>query len=171
MSLHNDNIMFLKFCYMYENENFNECLDILNSEDNPLASFYPQYFLDLLKIKIKLNQGHVLFSTKEEIENIINNWLIDHNKSVYRELISFILAEYLYKCYNNHASDNVYNLLLNFINSNYGIMSVKKYITEWINEENLERKNVMLDTVFEKFSDTALISDMKMIKRNNEDNK
>lgn len=156
---------------MYKNKNLDECLNILNLTENPLIDIYPQYFLNLLKIKIKLLQGNILFSTKTEIENIINNWLIDPDKSKYRELLSFILAEYLYKCYNNNQPvDDVYNILFNFINSNYCVQNVKKYITQWINEENEERKKVMLDVVFDKFSDTALISDMKEIKRNIEDN-
>lgn len=171
MSSFDSDIIFLKFCYMYENKNFDECLNILNLTENPLVNIFPQYFLNLLKIQIKLLQGNVLFATKEEIENIINNWLIDPNKSTYRELMSFILAEYLYKCYNNNqTSDNVYNIIVNFINSNYCVLNVKKYIKDWLNEENLERKNVMLDVVFEKFSESALISDMKEIKRNIEDN-
>ena len=143
-----NNISFIKFYYMYDIKNYSSCLDILENEKDSLLNIFPEFFINIIKMKI-----HIINNTF--IDNnfdisIIDNYINSSYKEELKYCFSFILAEYIYKFLNE--DDLLYDYLMAFCLSSDCDDLVKRYMLDWSTEKNLGRKIGMLDEVFNGFT-------------------
>lgn len=143
-----NNISFTKFCYMYNNKNYSSCLDVLDNEKDSLINVFPEFFIDIIKMKI--NIINKTFIDNNFDISIIDNYINSSHKEELKYCFSFILAEYIYRFLNK--DDLLYDYLMSFCLSSDCDDLVKRYMLDWSTEKYLGRKIGMLDEVFEGFT-------------------